>query len=61
MAGLADLYARTADVTSRGYSGYTSRAALALVPDIFPAGASPADLVVLWFGTNDASLPGTWA
>jgi len=62
-ARLADAYARRADVVLRGYSGYTSHHALTVLADrLFPqAGGSASDppsLVTLWFGANDAALPG---
>jgi lysophospholipase L1-like esterase len=36
-AALADAYARRVDVVNRGYSGYTTRGALALLDAVFPA------------------------
>jgi len=70
-ARLADAYARRADVVLRGYSGYTSEQALStLAGALFPPAASsaaavaspsthlPPSLITLWFGANDAALPG---
>ncbi|KAL3910406.1 MAG: hypothetical protein SGPRY_009068 [Prymnesium sp.] len=56
-ARLADKYARTADVTLRGYSGYNTRWALELLPLLFPPRRSPPALLTLCFGANDAVLP----
>ena len=59
-AAVADVYQRTADITLRGYSGYNTRWALPLLPKLFPPGqgvSAPA-LVTIFFGANDANLPG---
>ena len=62
-ARLADAYARRADVVLRGYSGYPREQALStLANSLFPpaasATASAPALITLWFGANDAALPG---
>jgi lysophospholipase L1-like esterase len=70
-ARLADAYARRADIVLRGYSGYTSHHALTTLADrLFPPAAGvdgerpasdgppPPSLITLWFGANDAALPG---
>ena len=60
-AAVADVYQRTADVKLRGYSGYNTRWALQLLPELFPArhvGGTTPDLVTIFFGANDANLPG---
>ena len=60
-ARLSDYYQRTADVQLRGYSGYNTRWALRLIPDVFPiSDAVPAvtpALVTIMLGANDANLP----
>ena len=52
--------ARRADVLNRGFSGYNTKWALSALPHVIGSwdGAvhSP-DLVTIFFGTNDASLP----
>lgn len=58
-ARLADTYSRYADVTLRGFSGYTSRWIQHVLPALFPAArvdAAPA-LVTVFLGANDAALP----
>ncbi|TVU24865.1 hypothetical protein EJB05_27327, partial [Eragrostis curvula] len=58
-AGLADRFARQADVVLRGLSGYNTRWALKVLPRAMEgaaaAGADPA-AVTIFFGANDASL-----
>jgi lysophospholipase L1-like esterase len=56
-AAVACEYQRTADVRLRGYSGYNTRWALPLLPDLFPSGATAPALVTVFFGANDANLP----
>ena len=67
---LARDYSRRADVLNRGFSGYSTRMALDLLPGIFPgagagAGAGAPDVTrgevlfaTVFFGANDAALPG---
>ncbi|TVU22864.1 hypothetical protein EJB05_32585 [Eragrostis curvula] len=59
-AGLADRFARQADVVLRGLSGYNTRWALKVLPRAMEgaaaAGADPA-AVTVFFGANDAALP----
>jgi lysophospholipase L1-like esterase len=62
--GVVDWYAAKADVFNRGFSGYNTRAALKLLPAVFPqrqalpsGTAVPVMVTVLW-GANDAALPG---
>lgn len=65
---LSTLYSRRLDVVNRGLSGYTSVAALPLLPAILPSldhshGRAPhanskVPLMTIFFGANDASLPG---
>ena len=56
---LAGLYQRRADIFCRGLSGYTTAMALEVV-DCCNADnvGSNVSLITLWFGANDASLPG---
>ena len=63
-AAIANAHQRTADVKLRGYSGYNTRWALRVLPEIFPnskstgeVGTTPA-LVTVLFGANDANRPG---
>ena len=54
-AALADKYRRHADVLLRGYSGYNSRDAVALLKHVFPLDdPTPPVLVTVCFGANDA-------
>ncbi|XP_022145670.1 GDSL esterase/lipase CPRD49-like [Momordica charantia] len=57
-AGLANLYARRADMVLRGYGGWNSRQALRVVKEIFPVDnpIKPA-LAIVYFGGNDAMIP----
>ena len=64
---LASDYSRRADVFNRGYSGYNTRMAVDLLPNIFrkPSLAPPENdnegMILFWtvfFGANDAALPG---
>ncbi|KAK9828721.1 hypothetical protein WJX72_001713 [[Myrmecia] bisecta] len=57
-ASLADAYARKADVINRGYGGYNTRWALKMLTRIFPQTAEPPRLVTVFFGANDAAIPG---
>ncbi len=47
-----------ADVIARGYSGYNTRWAAHILDKIFKRGQTPPDLVTIFFGANDAALPG---
>jgi len=62
---LANVYTRRADVLNRGFSGYNTRHAMDILPSVF--GSSEGDsssyvgrplFVTVFFGANDASLPG---
>jgi lysophospholipase L1-like esterase len=44
------------DILPRGFSGYTSRLALHLLPTIFPPRDVAPKLVTVFLGTNDASI-----
>ncbi|XP_037461378.1 GDSL esterase/lipase At5g62930-like isoform X3 [Triticum dicoccoides] len=57
-AALADTYSRKADVVVRGYGGYNSRWALFLIQRIFPLVGLPPVATTIFFGANDAALPG---
>ena len=65
-AHLANVFQRRADVVNRGFSGYNTKFYLHL-PDetVFPGliateqdNESKCCLAILWFGANDAGLPG---
>jgi len=58
-AQLADVYQQKVDVINRGFSGYTTRWAVRLLPKIFPLvqGGHHPSLVVVFFGANDSCLP----
>ena len=45
------------DVVNRGYSGYNTRWAKYLLEKVFPANQPKVNLVTLFWGANDASLP----
>eukprot|EP00249_Psilotum_nudum_P007344 c20492_g1_i1 orf=293-991(+) len=57
-AALTDLYSRKADILLRGFRGWNTRRALAVLEQFFPKNSptQPA-LVVVFFGANDASFP----
>jgi lysophospholipase L1-like esterase len=56
---LSNAYARRADVLNRGYSGYNTRHAIDILPSLFCSGAiNNVLMVTVFFGANDASLPG---
>ena len=57
---LSSAYSRRADVLNRGYSGYTSRHAVDLLPRVFPAVADESNCLfaTVFFGANDSALPG---
>jgi len=56
---LASAYFRRADVLNRGFSGYTTRLALELVPRVFGVPSQEGILFcAVFFGANDAALPG---
>ena len=57
-------YSRRADVLSRGFSGYNTRHALNILLSVLTdcgagTGRSGVLFYTLWFGANDAALPGT--
>eukprot|EP00884_Botryococcus_braunii_P006854 jgi/Botrbrau1/1616/Bobra.0185s0031.1 len=56
-SALADAYARKADIVLRGYSGYNTRWAQYLLPSIFSTDVPPPELVIVFFGANDAAIP----
>jgi len=59
---LSMAYTRRADVLNRGFSGYNTRHALDLLPRIFGDDNSEKDkdllFCTIFFGANDAALPG---
>jgi len=53
-------YIRKADIISRGFSGYTSKLALAVLPKFFPDSLqADVRITTVFFGANDACLPGS--
>ncbi|KAF1961869.1 SGNH hydrolase [Byssothecium circinans] len=57
-AALQNAYIRKLDVVNRGFSGYTTRKALKVLPHIIPSpDVARIRLLVVFFGANDASLP----
>ncbi|KAF1841516.1 SGNH hydrolase, partial [Cucurbitaria berberidis CBS 394.84] len=53
-------YSRRVDIIARGFSGYNTENALAVLPKIFPTPKQArVRLVTIFFGANDASLPNT--
>lgn len=55
---LASDYVRRADVLNRGFSGYTTRHALEMIPRIFGKPTEGGILFcAIFFGANDASMP----
>ncbi|KAF1972355.1 SGNH hydrolase [Bimuria novae-zelandiae CBS 107.79] len=58
-AGLQHEYIRRLDVINRGFSGYTSRQALKILPHVIPSPSTAnIRLLVVFLGANDSSLPG---
>ena len=57
---LSNAYARRADVFNRGFSGYNTRHAVNLLPKVFgqEMNSNRTLFVTVFFGANDASLPG---
>jgi len=56
---LANRYRRKVDFVNRGFSGYNSRQAVHLLPRIYdPSESSLISAFLIWFGANDAVLPG---
>ena len=58
MSQLSNAYTRRADVLNRGYSGYNTRHAVDLLPTVFGGDMGSTLFVTVFFGANDASLPG---
>ena len=54
VAGLQEAYRRRADVLNRGYSGYSSRFGLHMLPRLFGPGRRYL-LTTVFFGANDAA------
>uniref|UniRef100_A0A0D6R747 Uncharacterized protein n=1 Tax=Araucaria cunninghamii TaxID=56994 RepID=A0A0D6R747_ARACU len=57
-ASLADYYSRKADILLRGFRGWNTRRAVAVLEKFFPKDypSQPA-LVIVFFGVNDAAFP----
>lgn len=59
LALLSHWWERRFDVVNRGFSGYNTRWAMALLDRLFPHGeVVPVGLVTIFFGANDAVVPG---
>lgn len=56
-AVIADYFQRRADVVNRGFSGYNTEWAKLILPKLLLS-KDQADVVVIFFGANDSSLPG---
>ncbi|EHA25238.1 hypothetical protein CBS147343_6215 [Aspergillus niger] len=58
-AALQNAYARRLDVVNRGLAGYNTLHAIKAFPKCFPTPErANVRLMTIWFGANDASLPG---
>lgn len=57
-AGISNWYQRSADVVNRGFSGYNTRWAKQILPDILKSAPGPLLAVTLFFGANDAASDG---
>jgi isoamyl acetate esterase len=56
---LSSDYTRRADVLNRGFSGYTTRHALEMIPRVFGTPSGDGILFcTIFFGANDAAVPG---
>src|SRR5882757_10517142 len=63
-SSLSEWYSRRLDVLNRGFSGYTAPAGFDNLLEFFPAvrpspSAPRVQLMTVFFGANDACLPGT--
>lgn len=56
-AAIADHFQRRADVVNRGFSGYNTEWAKLILPQLLLS-KDQADVVLIFFGANDSSLPG---
>ncbi len=54
---IADHFQRRADIVNRGFSGYNTEWAKLILPQLLLS-KDQTDIVVVFFGTNDCSLPG---
>ncbi|KAK5174758.1 uncharacterized protein LTR77_001841 [Saxophila tyrrhenica] len=58
---LADAYARKLDIINRGLSGYNTRQALQVLPQVVPTlQQARVRFLTIFFGANDARLPNTY-
>lgn len=60
-AALAHHFARKLDVVNRGFGGYNSRWALKLLEQVLAQAQGQRQqvaLMTIWFGANDAAVPG---
>lgn len=59
-AALSDAYIRRLDIINRGLSGYNTRQALQVLPQIIPSpNYARIRFMTIFFGANDARLPNT--
>ncbi|SCW02311.1 LAFE_0F03642g1_1 [Lachancea fermentati] len=58
-AALVNTYTRRMDIIQRGFSGYNSRWALKIIPQILEQAGPDIVMATLFFGTNDAALGGS--
>ncbi|KAF9274014.1 hypothetical protein BGZ88_003343 [Linnemannia elongata] len=60
-AQLANAYQRRLDIINRGFSGYTSKQALHLLPQLLPLATTPThskiQFMTIFLGANDSCLP----
>ena len=57
-SSLSNAYARKADVINRGYSGYNTRWAKNLLPEVSSHLGGRDDVLSIFFGANDATIEG---
>lgn len=58
IARLGHKFQARADVVARGFSGYTTRHALAALPKAMAGVETNAAVVLIWFGANDSTVHG---
>ncbi|GAA85844.1 GDSL lipase/acylhydrolase family protein [Aspergillus luchuensis IFO 4308] len=59
-AALQHDYSRRLDVINRGFSGYNTSHALKVLPRFFPFQTASVKIMTIFFGCNDACLPGNY-
>lgn len=58
IAHISDHFRGRADVIARGFSGYNTRNALAMLPSVLAGPSQYTTVALVWFGANDAVLRG---